>query len=158
MAQEKLRILIVDDDKGITGSLSAVLESEGYRTEVAHSVKEAIEKSYENDYNLAILDIKLPDGEGTNLLKALRETSPKMMKIMLTGYPMLENAVNSLNDGAVAYLIKPVDVEKLLETIKSKIEEQKTVEMATEESIAVFLQTRTKKLLTEKYAARKALN
>ena len=155
MAQEKSRILIVDDDNGITGSLSAVLESEGYRTEVAHTMKEAIEKSYENDYNLAILDIKLPDGEGTSLLKMLRETSPKMMKIMLTGYPMLENSINSLNEGAVAYLIKPVDVEKLLETIKSKIKEQKATEMATEDSIAVFLQARTKKLLTEKNAIRK---
>jgi len=150
MAQEKSRILIVDDDNGITGSLSAVLESEGYRTDVAHTVKEAIEKSYENDYNLAILDIKLPDGEGTSLLKMLRETSPKMMKIMLTGYPRLENSINSLNEGAVAYLIKPVDVEKLLETIKSKIEEQKVAETANEDSIAVFLRTRTKKLLTGK--------
>jgi len=155
MAERKLRILVVDDDNGITGSLSVVLESEGYRTDVAHTVKEAIEKSYENDYNLAILDIKLPDGEGTSLLKMLRETSPKMMKIMLTGYPMLENSINSLNEGAVAYLIKPVDVEKLLETIKSKIKEQKATEMATEDSIAVFLQARTKKLLTEKNAIRK---
>ena len=152
MAQEKLRILVVDDDKGITQSLSILLESEGYKTDVAYTVKDAIEKSYENDYNLAILDIKLPDGEGTSLLKTLQEISPKTMKIMLTGYPMLENAVNSLNDGAVAYLIKPVDVEKLLETIKSKIEEQKAAETATEDSIAVFLQTRTKKLLTENWA------
>jgi len=74
---------------------------------------------------------------------------------MLTGYPRLENSINSLNDGAVAYLIKPVDVEKLLETIKSKIKEQKATEMATEDSIAVFLQARTKKLLTEKNAIRK---
>ncbi len=150
MAQEKLRILFVDDDKEITKSLSVLLESEGYQTDIAHTIKEAIEKSYENNYNLAILDINLPDGEGTSLLKALREISPKTMKIMLTGYPMLKNAVNSLNDGAVAYLIKPVEVEKLLETIKSKIEGQKAAETATEESIAVFLQNRTKKLLRGK--------
>ncbi|MGD0645373.1 MAG: response regulator [Candidatus Bathyarchaeia archaeon] len=148
MAQEKLRILVVDDDKGITESLSMLLESEGYQTDVAHTIKEAIEKSYENYYNLAILDIRLPDGEGTSLLKALRETSPKTMKIMLTGYPILENAVDSLNDGAVAYLIKPVDIEKLLETIKDKIEAQKIAETATEDSIAVFLHARSKKLLT----------
>jgi DNA-binding NtrC family response regulator len=147
--QEKTRILIVDDDKGITGSLSMVLESEGYQTDVAHTIKEAMEKSYENDYNLAILDIRLPDGEGTSLLKALSKTSPKIMKIMLTGYPMLKNAVDSVNDGADAYLIKPVDVEKLLETIKTKIEKQKAAETVTEDSISVFLQTRTKQLLSE---------
>jgi DNA-binding response OmpR family regulator len=146
-ALEKLRILLVDDDELITESLSMLLESEGYRIDVAHDVKEAIDKSYENDYNLALLDIKLPDGEGTSLLKKLHETSPKTIKIMLTGYPMLENAVASLNDGADAYLVKPVDLEKLLKTIKNKIQEQKVAETATEESIAVFLQTRTKKLL-----------
>lgn len=150
MAQEKTRILVVDDDKGITQSLSVLLQSEGYRTDAAHTVKEAIEKSFENDYNLAILDIKLPDGDGTSILKTLHEISPKTLKIMLTGYPTLGNSVNSLNEGADAYLIKPVDVEKLLTTIKSKIEEQKSAEIATEESIAVFLQNRAKKLLAEK--------
>lgn len=149
MTQEKSRILIVDDDEGITGSLSIGLESEGYQTDVAHTVKEAIEKSYENYYNLAILDIKLPDGEGTSILKTLRGISPKTAKIMLTGYPILENAVNSLNDGAVAYLIKPVDVETLLKTIKEKLEEQKGAETVTEDNISIFLQTRTKKLLAK---------
>jgi DNA-binding NtrC family response regulator len=147
--QEKSRILIVDDDIGITGSLSMVLQSEGYHTDVAHTIKEAMEKSYENDYNLAILDIRLPDGEGTSLLKALRNTSPKTIKIMLTGYPVLKNAVDSVNEGANAYLIKPVDVEKLLETIKSKIEEQKAAETATEDSISAFLRNRTKRLLID---------
>ena len=151
-AQEKLRILLVDDDELITESLSMLLESEGYQIDVAHEVKEAIDKSYENDYNLALLDIKLPDGEGTSLLKKLHETSPKTIKIMLTGYPILENAVTSLNDGADAYLIKPVDLGKLLKTIKDKIQEQKAVETATEESIAVFLQARTKKLLAGNWA------
>jgi ActR/RegA family two-component response regulator len=69
---------------------------------------------------------------------------------MLTGYPTLGNSVNSLNEGADAYLIKPVDLDQLLQKIKSKIEEQKTAEEATEDSITLFLQTRTKKLLTEK--------
>jgi DNA-binding NtrC family response regulator len=126
-----------------------VLQSEGYQTDVANTIKEAKEKSNENNYDFAILDIKLPDGEGTSLLKALSNTSPKIMKIMLTGYPMLRNAVDSVNEGADAYLIKPVDVEKLLDTIKSKIEKQKAAETVTEDSISVFLQTRTKQLLSE---------
>lgn len=150
MAQERVSVLIVDDDNDIARSLSMVLESEGYKTAVANTIKEAIERSYENYYNLAILDIKLPDGEGTSLLKKLQEISPRTLKIMLTGYPMLKNAVDSLNDGADAYLIKPVDLEKLIETIEIKIEEQKANETTTEDSIADFLQTRTKKLLKKK--------
>jgi DNA-binding response OmpR family regulator len=70
-----------------------------------------------------------------------------MVKIMLTGNPMFENAVKSLNNGADAYLVKPVDIPELLETIKNKIEEQKTAETATEDSITAFLQTRKEKLL-----------
>jgi DNA-binding response OmpR family regulator len=147
---EKVRILLVDDDKTITASLSILLQSEGYNIDVAHTGKEAIEKSHENIYDLAILDIKLPDVEGTSLLIALRENSPKTIKIMLTGYPMLDNAVTSLNQGADAFLIKPVDPEKLLETIKDKIEKTKTAKIATEDSIAAFLRTRTEKLLTER--------
>jgi len=154
MVLEKPRILVVDDDKKITESLSLVLESEGYRTDVAHTVKEAIEKSCETDYNLAILDIKLPDGEGTTILKLMNEISPKTKKIMLTGYPILENAVNSLNEGANVYMIKPVDFDFLLNAIKAKIKEQRAAETATEDSIAIFLQTRTKKLLTRKEVSR----
>ena len=145
----KVRILLVDDDKAITMSLSILLQSEGYQTDIAQTGKEAIKKSHTNIYDLAILDIKLPDMEGTSLLTALRETSPKTIKIMLTGYPMLDNAVTSLNQGADAFLIKPVDPEKLLETIKDKIEKQKTAKVATEDSIAAFLKTRTEKLLTD---------
>lgn len=146
---EKVRVLLVDDDKDITTSLSMLLELEGYEVDVAHTGKEAIEKSHENIYDLAILDIRLPDVEGTSLLTALRETSPKMAKIMLTGFPMLDNAVEALNRGADAYLIKPVDPEKLIETIKNKIEEKKKTEVATEDSITAFLKTRTEKLLRE---------
>jgi DNA-binding NtrC family response regulator len=129
--------------------LSLLLESEGYQTDVAHTGKEAIEKSYANMYDLAILDIRLPDVEGTSLLTSLRETSPKMIRIMLTGYPRLGNAVTSLNDGANAFFIKPVDIPKLLETIKDKIEEHEAAEVATEANIAVFLKSKTEKLLTE---------
>ena len=147
MVLKKARILIVDDDRTIAESLNILLQYEGYETDVAYTGTEAIEQSQKNFYNLAILDIRLPDIEGTDLLVLLRETSPKMMKIMLTGNPMFENAVKSLNNGADAYLVKPIDMPKLLETIKNKIEEQRAAETATEGNITAFLQTRKEKLL-----------
>jgi two-component system alkaline phosphatase synthesis response regulator PhoP len=149
LREENVRILIVDDDESITSSLSMLLDANGYKTDVAHTGKEAIEKANKSIYNLVVLDIKLPDVEGTRLLTSLRETSPKMRKIMLTGFPQLGNAVDSLNYGADAYLTKPVDPAKLLETIKAKIEEQKAAEVATEENIAVFLKSKAEKLLME---------
>lgn len=91
----KASILIVDDDEDICKTLRLILEGEGYTVDVAHSGKEAIEKSKVKAYNIALLDIVLPDMQGTQLLKKLRETTPKMVKIMVTGHPNLENAVEA---------------------------------------------------------------
>jgi DNA-binding NtrC family response regulator len=143
----KASILIVDDDENICKTLGLILEGEGYNVDVANSGKEAIEKSKEKVYNVALLDIVLPDMPGTKLLKRLHETTPKMIKIMVTGYPNLQNAVEALNFNADAYLIKPVNYEKLLKTIEEKLEKQREEEKITAEKIAAFVKTRTQKLL-----------
>ncbi|MEM3770169.1 MAG: response regulator [Candidatus Bathyarchaeia archaeon] len=147
MLKEKVSILIVDDDIGICKTLSLILEGEGYSVDVANSGAEAIKKSKEKAYNIALLDIMLPDITGTELLRKLRETTPKMIKIMVTGYPNLQNAVEALNYNADAYLIKPVNYEKLLQVIREKLEKQREEEMLTTEKIAAFVKTRTQKLL-----------
>ncbi|MCD6445197.1 response regulator [Candidatus Bathyarchaeota archaeon] len=147
--KRKARILIVDDDEDICKTLSLILREEGYETDIANTGREAIKKSRENFYNVALLDIKLPDVEGTELLTKMRETSPKMIKIMVTGYPALKNAVEALNRGADAYLMKPVNPEKVIKTIKEKLKKQREEEVMTEEKIAMFVKTRTQKLLQE---------
>lgn len=149
MQEEKAKILIIDDDPSITEVLKIILETRGYQVDTASTGNEAIEKSKTRIYNLAILDIKLPDMEGTKLLTALREKSAKTIKIMLTGYPQLQNAIDALNDGADAYFIKPADPAKLLKTIEEKLLEQKEEKEMTEEKIAAFLKARTQKLLQE---------
>lgn len=149
MTNEKITILIVDDDLSITEVLKLILEARGYEIDIAHTGNEAIEKSKSKIYNLAILDIRLPDIEGTKLLKAMRDSSPKMVKIMLTGYPQLQNAIEALNDGADAYFVKPANPEKLLKKIEEKLEEQKEARKITQDNIAVYLQSRTEKLLQE---------
>lgn len=148
MNDKKERVLIVDDDVRLTKILNSILENEGYETDVAHTGTEAIKKSSLEIYDLAILDIKLPDIEGTKLLKMLGK-NPRMIKIILTGHPRLQNAVQALNYGADAYLLKPVKPEELTKTIREKIEEQKENAVITEEDIAIFLKTRTERLLEE---------
>ncbi|MEM3579441.1 MAG: response regulator [Candidatus Bathyarchaeia archaeon] len=143
----KANILIVDDDEDIRKTLRLILEGEGYDVNEAQSGKEAIEKSKTAVYDIALLDIVLPDMQGTQLLKELGETTPKMIKIMVTGYPNIENAVESLNYGADAYLIKPVNFEKLISVIEEKLARQRAEEALTAEKIAAFVETRTKKLL-----------
>lgn len=138
--------MIVDDDEAILRNLEKILRLEGYETDIARTGFEAIEKTKTNFYNLALLDIKLPDMEGTELLKRMHETFPKMVKIMVTGYPDLENAIASLNSGADAYLIKPVSVQRLLDVVKQKLAEQKNVEEMTEEKVKEWIETRVRKL------------
>jgi two-component system response regulator HydG len=145
----KTKILMVDDDEHICRVMSLILEGEGFKVETAYTGEDAIKKSKTKVYDAAILDIRLPDIEGTKLLKAMRETTPKMVKIMLTGYPNLQNAVDSLNFGADAYLMKPPNPEEVINSLRDKLQERKKEEGGTEERISAFLKTRAEKLLQE---------
>ncbi|MGD8506621.1 MAG: response regulator [Candidatus Bathyarchaeota archaeon] len=146
MTKDKPSILIVEDDANIRGTLSTILTQTGYKVDTAETGKEAIKKSKTRFYNLALLDIKLPDMNGTKLLTTIHNTLPKMMKIMITGYPSLENAVEALNLGADAYIIKPAKPEELLTLIKEKLEEQRQREKMTEEKVTEWIKTRARKL------------
>ena len=147
MKKKKTSILIVDDDKNICRTLSLFLERKGYETDTAYTGKEAIEKSKTKVYNVALLDIKLPDIEGTKLLVTMRETTPKMVKIMITGYPSLGNTIQALKWGSEDYMMKPIDPKELVKVIEEKLQEQEEAEIMTEEKIRGFIETRTQKLL-----------
>lgn len=121
---EKKRILIVDDDKSILKSFSEILQSEGYDVDTAETGQGAIEISKTRHYHLALLDIKLPDMDGTDLLKIFDDHAPRTSKIILTGYPSIDSAFKALVLEADAYIIKPVDAEKLLETVRKKLKEK----------------------------------
>ncbi len=149
MAINKPRILIVEDDKNIRETMKNILEQSGYETDVAETGAEAEQKAKTGFFNLALLDIKLPDMEGTQLLAKLHETTPKMVKIMVTGYPSIENAMESLNQGADAYVTKPVKPEKLLALIKEKLEKQSQAEKMTEGKVVDWIKTRAHKLEDE---------
>ncbi len=146
MTKNKASILIVEDDTNIRETLSNILQQKGYNTDTAENGHEAIQKSRTKFFNLALLDIKLPDMEGTELLTTMHQNVPKMTKIMITGYPSLENAVEALNLGADAYTIKPVKPEKLLWLIEEKLEKQRTAEKMSEEKVTEWIKTRARKI------------
>ena len=139
-------ILVVDDDETILKSLEAVLRSEGYHVDTAGNGREAVQKSEVGFYDLALLDIKLPDMEGTELLDKMCDSTPKMIKIMVTGYPELDNAVNSLNMGADAYLMKPTNPKNLLKIVKEKLWEQEETEKMGNEKVKKWIENRVRKL------------
>lgn len=117
----KERVLVVDDDSDFLDLISTLLRDEGYEVDTARSGREGLEKCMENLYSLTLIDIKLPDFEGIELLTRISDTDPKVRKVIITGYPSLENARQALNLGADAYLIKPVEAEELLETVGKQL-------------------------------------
>jgi len=101
-----------------------ILRLQGYLVDTAGTGKEAIEKSNLNSYDLALVDFRLPDIDGTELLTAMREPTSGMVKVMLTGYPTDENRAEALEQHAEAYLVKPVKIEELLHTVKESLRRQ----------------------------------
>ncbi len=140
------RILVVDDDETIRTTMKAILEDEGYIVDLAATGKEAIQKTHEKTYNVALLDIRLPDMEGVELLKLMKDTVPRTRKIMVTGYPSMQNAIGALNKNADVYLLKPVDIEKLLNTVREQLKAQENERKFSEQKVAEFIESRVKEL------------
>ena len=118
---EKVEILIIDDDVDMLETLGDILQEKGYRTETANTGREAITKANERVFNVALIDVKLPDMSGIEVLQTFRKQHPSMMTIMMTGYATLQNAVDAVNLGAHAYIMKPLDFESLDQTIKKSV-------------------------------------
>ena len=116
------RILVVDDDEKIRNAVKTILEGEGYIVDLAATGKEAIKRTEETAYNLALVDIRLPDIDGVDLLKLMKEAVPRTRKIIVTGYHHYRNAIAALNKDADAFLIKPIDIGKLLNTVKEQLQ------------------------------------
>jgi DNA-binding NtrC family response regulator len=150
------RILAVDDDENIRKVVVAILEDEGYVVESVGTAKEAIEKSRRKFYNLALIDIRLPDMEGIELLTKFRETTPRMRKVIVTGYPTLQNAVDAVNKGADAYIVKPFDVKKVLITIQEQLGKQQAEKEYSQGRVAEFIEARVKELDMEKEVAQRS--
>ena len=140
------RILVIDDDKNIRSVFKVNLENNGYEVDTAENGKEAIEKSRERFYNVALIDIKLSDMQGTSLLTILREVAPRMKKIIITGFPSLQNAINAVNEGADGYLLKPVGMDHLFKTIEELLRRQREEEKYSEKKVEEFIETRVKEL------------
>jgi DNA-binding NtrC family response regulator len=95
------------------------------------------------------VDIRLPDMEGTKLLEQLTEPTPKMKKIIVTGYPSLDNSVESLNRGADGYIMKPVDPATLVSMVEKHLNDRRQEEHYAEEKVGEFINTRLKRVKRE---------
>jgi DNA-binding NtrC family response regulator len=144
------RILVIDDDASVRKVIAMALEDEGYSVDTAENGSEAIQKCNANFYNVALIDIRLPDMEGTKLLGEMKDTTPKMIKIIVTGYPGLQNAVEAINRGADGYIVKPFKMDDLLKTVKEHLKKQEEAKKDGEEKVREFIETRAKELERKK--------
>ena len=117
-------ILIVDDDIGVRNMLSSVLYDGGYLIEGVENGKEAIKACEESSFDVALIDIELPDMKGTELLNRLKKLQPKMIRIIITGHPSIESAMKAVNERADGYVLKPFEVTELLEMIARLLTER----------------------------------
>lgn len=113
-----MKVLIVDDTKNIRMILTKCLELEGFEVMTASDGKQALDMFTKNTYDLAFLDIKLPEIRGTEVLKKIRELGIKTPVIIITAYATVKNAVDCTNMGAVAYVQKPFSADKIRTVLK----------------------------------------
>jgi two-component system response regulator HydG len=122
--EKQKNILLVDDDKSILRILTRILQKQGYNIHTAETGREAEEKINSQSYDLALIDVKLPDTDGLDLLQKLHAIRPYMIKIILTGFASMDNGIKALNLGADAYLVKPVEPTELLKILREKFAER----------------------------------
>ena len=114
-------VLVVDDDKAILRTFSRILQRAGFSTETAENGKEALKKIQSRTFDVALIDVVLGDSNGLDLLPKIEESSPKTVKIMITGTDSTEKRNEACKNGADAYLTKPINPETLLNVFQEKL-------------------------------------
>jgi len=122
------RILIVDDEKMICLLLAQRLFKEGYICATANNGKEALNHFYKDDLSLMITDIRMPGMDGMELLKNVKTMNSKMMVIIMTAYGEVDLVVEAMRLGANDFLIKPVDLDLLVLSVKNVLEKKRLEE------------------------------
>ena len=115
------KILVIDDEPIVRTSCIRSLSPEGYEVKSASSGKEALELLENEPFNLVLLDLKMPDMDGIEVLKKIKNTWPDTKVVMITGYSTVETAVKTLKLGAFSYLEKPFTPDTLLEIAREAL-------------------------------------
>jgi two-component system response regulator AtoC len=123
----KGRVLIIDDDRIILDSLSEFLRLEGYEVGGATNVPEALEGMARSPYNVVITDVNMPESDGFELLRIVRQRYPEVVVIMITGYGTIESAVEAIKMGAYDYLTKPIIDDEIRLVVERALNQQALV-------------------------------
>ena len=125
-AKGPVRLLLVDDEIGYLDVLSKRLTRRGYKVTTASSGTEAIRALRQWEFDLAVVDLKMEDMDGIEVLKVFKKMDPSLTVIMLTGHGSERAAREGISQGAFDYLIKPVGLERLIETMEAGLKSSST--------------------------------
>jgi len=126
MSKKKQSILVIDDNPSILRTMTHVLSRAGYSVDAVQTGDEAREKFMTKSFDAALIDVRLGDLEGTDLLPQIRKNAPTMLTIMFTGTPMSEELLEKARKGADVFLLKPVKPEILLGILEEKFTQRKS--------------------------------
>ena len=118
------KVLIVDDEKGLRIGTKRLLEAEGYEVDTAENGTDGIALGLENDYDLAIIDLKMPDIDGIEVLKTIKEKKPNTICYIATAFASYETAIEATKLGAASYIPKPFTPEELISHLESGYEKR----------------------------------
>jgi DNA-binding response OmpR family regulator len=131
------RILVVDDEASIRRTLTQLFTRMGYQAAEAASGRDALEQIAGQRFDLVILDIRMPDMEGTDVLKAARPTAPDTVFVLLTAHGALDSAIVAIRHGAFDYLLKPSPVQEIVRTVEAGLAERQR-RLSREEPVALL--------------------
>ncbi len=125
---ERARILIIDDEQVICSGCRLALSDAQRTVDSSHTGSAGLETALKGDYDVVLLDMKLPDMDGMDVLKAIRKQKPETYVIVMTGYSTVQNAVEAMKLGAFDYLTKPFTDDQLLIAVEKAVEKKRLVE------------------------------
>ena len=123
MAEEK--ILVIDDDPGTCRTLNHILKEKGYVPVTVNTGQDGIEAGKCNAFDVALIDLMLPDMPGLDVLEKIKDSSPFTEAVVITGHASLDTAVQAMQDAAYSYVTKPIDIDYLLATIRKALEKER---------------------------------
>ena len=113
-----LRVLVIDDESVICDACELVLSEKGHTVTLRNNGRAGLNAIREGTYDILLLDMKLPDIDGMDILKVVREEKPGLCTIVMTGYSSISNAVQAMRKGADNYLAKPFTEDELVQAIE----------------------------------------
>lgn len=135
------KVLLVDDEEEFTETLAERMRTRGMEVSTTNSGANALQLVDAEDYDVVVLDLKMPGIDGLEALKRIKRRRPDIQVVLLTGHATVEKGVEAIKQGALEFLEKPVDLASLTAAIhKAKATKMVLVEKETEERIAEILQ------------------